>query len=137
MTMRVKKYAATFNIAAILLALFASVRGSVAAEVANIEAAKKEGTVVLYGTAVPQAMDVINKGFEKKYGIRVEYWRASATGVADRALNESRAGRPGFDVVEASRGVQLIMQKAGLFTKFVPPNSDKFPAKFKEKDEIS
>ena len=135
--MRVKKYAATFNIAAILLALFASARGSVAAEVANIEAAKKEGTVVLYGTAVPQAMDVINKGFEKKYGIRVEYWRASATGVADRALNESRAGRPGFDVVEASRGVQLIMQKAGLFTKFVPPNSDKFPAKFKEKDEIS
>jgi iron(III) transport system substrate-binding protein len=82
-------------------------------------------------------MDVINKGFEKKYGIRVEYWRASATGVADRALNEWRAGRPGFDVVEASRGVQLIMQKAGLFTKYVPPSSEKFPAKFKEKDGIS
>jgi iron(III) transport system substrate-binding protein len=124
----------TFSVAAIALLALAAGAG---AQVANSDAAKKEGGVVLYGTAVPQAMDVINKGFEKKYGIRVEYWRASATGVADRALNEWRAGRPGFDVVEASRGVQLIMQKAGLFAKYVPPNSEKFPAKFKEKDGIS
>ena len=122
--------------AAIVLPFLALASGA-GAQAPNVEAAKKEGSVVLYGTAVPQAMDVINKGFEKKYGIRVEYWRASATGVADRALNEWRAGRPGFDVVEASRGVQLIMQKAGLFTKYTPPNAEKFPAKFKEKDGIS
>jgi iron(III) transport system substrate-binding protein len=103
----------------------------------NVDAAKKDGTVAVYGTATPQAMDVINKGFEKQFGIKVEYWRASATGVADRALNEWRADRPGFDVVEASRGVQLIMKKAGLFTKNIPPSADKFPAKFKEKDGIA
>jgi ABC-type Fe3+ transport system substrate-binding protein len=109
----------------------------VLAQPINIDAAKKDGTVVVYGTATPQAMEVINKGFEKKYGISVEYWRASATGVADRALNEWRADRPGFDVVEASRGVQLIMKKAGLFSKNIPPSSEKFPAKFKEKDGIT
>ena len=106
------------------------------AQPANLEAAKKEAAVVVYGTATPQAMDVISKGFEKKYDIKVEYWRASATGVADRALNEWRAERPGFDVVEASRGVQLIMKKAGLFAKNLPPSAEKFPAKFKEKDGI-
>src|SRR5689334_4708639 len=83
------------------------------AQAPNVEAAKKEGSLVLYGTATPQAMEVINKGFEKKYGVRVEYWRASATGVAERATNEWRADRPGFDVIEASRGVQLIMKGAG------------------------
>jgi ABC-type Fe3+ transport system substrate-binding protein len=124
---------------AILLAVFGLLSSSanLPAQSVDIEAAKKEAAVVVYGTATPQAMDVINKGFEKKYGIRVEYWRASATGVAERALNEWRAGRPGFDVVEASRGVQLIMKKAGLFSRYVPPSSEKFPAQFKEKDGIT
>jgi len=109
---------------------------SAQAQPINVESAKKEGAVAVYGTATPQAMDVIIKGFEKKYDIKVEYWRASATGVADRALNEWRAERPGFDVIEASRGVQLIMKKAGLFAKNLPPAAEKFPAKFKEKDGI-
>src|SRR5690348_17472289 len=112
MAMQPNIYAKVWTIAATAVLL---ISGIARAQAPNVEGAKKEASVVLYGTATPQAMDVINKGFEKKYGIRVEYWRASATGVADRALNEWRAGRPGFDVVEASRGVQLIMQKAGLF----------------------
>ncbi len=123
----------------VLVALFCLVApaASALAQPVNVEMAKKDAVVAVYGTATPQAMDSINKGFEKKYGVRVEYWRASATGVAERALNEWRADRPGFDVVEASRGVQLIMKKAGLFAKNVPPSSDKFPARFKEKDGIA
>lgn len=122
-----------------LLALFSLLFfvESVRAQPVNVESAKKEAAVIVYGTVAPQAMDVINKGFEKKYGIRVDYWRGSATKVADRALSEWRVGRPGFDVVEASRGMQLIMTKSGLFSKYAPPSSDKFPAQFKEKDGIA
>ena len=54
------------------------------AQAINIEAAKKEGKVILYGTVVPQAMETIFNSFEKKYGIKVDYWRASANGVAER-----------------------------------------------------
>ena len=104
------------------------------AQPVNIEAAKKEGKVVVYGAQVPQAMEGLHKGFEKKYGIKVEYWRGSSTQVSERALTEWRAGRPGFDVVEGNRGVQLIMRDEGLFTKYIPPSSEKFPAQFKEKD---
>jgi iron(III) transport system substrate-binding protein len=64
----------------------------------------------------------------------VEYWRGSSTQVSERALTEWRAGKPGFDVVEGNRGVQLIMRDDGLFQKYIPPSSEKFPAKFKEKD---
>lgn len=50
------------------------------AQAVNTDAAKKEGKVVLYGTVVPQAMESIFNSFEKKYGIKVDNWRASATG---------------------------------------------------------
>ena len=106
------------------------------AQTVDVEAAKKEGRVVVYGSVVPQAMEGLHGGFEKKYGIKVEYWRGDSTKVMDRALTEWRARRPGFDVVEANRGVQLIMRKEGLFAKFVPPSLEKFPEKFKEKDGL-
>ena len=91
--------------------------GKVSAQQANIEAGKREGKVVVYGSVVPQAMEGLHQAFKKKYGIDVEYWRGSSTQVSERALTEWRAGRPGFDVVEGNRGVQLIMKSEGLFQK--------------------
>lgn len=106
------------------------------AQTVDIEAVKKEGKVVVYGTVIPQVMNVLHKGFEKKYGIKVEYWRASATAVMDRALTETKAGRSAFDVVFAIHGAQLLMKKEGLFSKYVPPSSENFPARFKDKDGV-
>jgi iron(III) transport system substrate-binding protein len=108
--------------------------GDVSAQGINIDAAKQEGKVIVYGAQVPQAMKPLHAAFEKKYSIAVEYWRGSSTQVSERALTEWRAGKPGFDVVEGNRGVQLIMRDEGLFQKFIPVSSEKFPAEFKEKD---
>ena len=66
----------------------------------------------------------------------MEYWRGSSTQVSERALTEWRAGKPGFDVVEGNRGVQLIMRDEGYSKNIVPPSSEKFPAQFKEKDGL-
>ena len=49
------------------------------AQQANVDAGKKEGKVIVYGSVVPQAMDGLHQGFKKKYGIDVEYWRGSST----------------------------------------------------------
>ncbi|HEY2986774.1 MAG TPA: extracellular solute-binding protein [Candidatus Binatia bacterium] len=117
-----------------LSALVALLCSTVYAQPVNVDAAKKEGKIVVYGAQVPQAMEGLHKAFKAKYGIDVEYWRGSSTQVAERALSEFRAGKPGYDVVEGNRGVQLIMRDEGLFTKYVPPSSEKFPAQFKEKD---
>ena len=110
--------------------------GAAFGQQANLEAGKKEGKVVVYGSVVPQAMEGLHRGFKKKYGIDVEYWRGDSTKVSERALTEWRTGRPGFDVVEGNRGVQLIMKSEGLFAKYIPPSSEKFPAKVKEKDAL-
>ena len=109
---------------------------NVSAQAGNVEAAKKEGKVVVYGSVPPQSMEGLHQAFKKKYGIDIEYWRGSSTQVSERALTEWRAGRPAYDVAEGNRGVQLIMKGEGLFQKFIPPSSEKFPARFKEKDGL-
>ncbi len=109
---------------------------SLHAQPIDVEAAKKEGRVVVYGIVPPQSMDKINKPFERKYGISVEYWRAASNKVMDRALTEWRARRPGFDVIDSTHAAQIIMKKEGLFTKYIPPSSEKLPDRFKEKDAL-
>ncbi|HEY3152668.1 MAG TPA: extracellular solute-binding protein, partial [Candidatus Binatia bacterium] len=121
------------EVLAVTVVMFA---GQALGQSANVEAGKKEGKVVVYGSVVPQAMDGLHQAFKKKYGIEVDYWRGSSTQVSERALTEWRAGRPGFDIAEGNRGVQLIMKNEGLFQKFVPPASEKFPAQYKEKDGL-
>jgi iron(III) transport system substrate-binding protein len=106
----------------------------VRAQPVNVEAAKKEGKMVIYGTVVPKVMALIEKGFESKYGIKIEYWRADATKVIDRVLTEWRSGRPGFDVVIGARGALLLGKEENVFAKFVPASAANFPAKFKDAD---
>src|SRR5262245_14577855 len=90
--------------------------------------------VVIYGTIVPQVMTIIEKGFEGKYGLKVEYWRADATKVIDRVLTEWRAAKPGFDLVIGARGALLFGKEENIFAKFVPVNTANFPTKFKDAD---
>jgi iron(III) transport system substrate-binding protein len=122
-----------------ILSLWAVAAFSAAAPVAwgqpvNLDAARREGKVVIYGTIVPQVMSLIEKGFEGKYGVKIEYWRADATKVIDRVLTEWRAGKPGFDLVIGARGALLLGKEENIFAKFVPTNTANFPAKFKDAD---
>jgi iron(III) transport system substrate-binding protein len=104
------------------------------AQPVNVEAAKKEGKLVIYGTIVPKVMALIQKGFEAQYGVKVEYWRGDATKVIDRVLTEWRAGKPNFDVVIGARGPLALGKPEGVFAKYSPPSAANFPAKFKDKD---
>ena len=97
-----------------------------------IEAAKKEGgKVVAYGSLENTAMDPITEAFEKKTGIKMEYFRASATKAMERALTELRAGKATFDVMVNNSGAIEIMRKENIFAKYVSPSASGFP-----KDEI-
>ncbi len=100
----------------------------------DVQAAKKEGKVVIYGTMVPKVMAEIEKGFQAKYGIKIEYWRADATKVIDRVLTESRSGRPAFDVVIGARGAIALGKREHVYAKFSPPSAARFPSKYKDPD---
>ena len=122
--------------AAMLLVLLLALLESLNAQSVNVDAAKKEGKVVVYGTLVPQVMTLIEKGFEAKYGIKIEYWRADATKVIERVVTEWRAGKPGFDVVIGARGPLALGKADGVYAKFSPSSAASFPAKFKDKDGV-
>ncbi|MDP2601840.1 MAG: extracellular solute-binding protein [Deltaproteobacteria bacterium] len=110
--------------------------GELSAQAPDPDAAKKEGKIIVYGTTIPNIMVPIHTNFEKRYGVKVEYWRASATAVTDRATTEWRAGKPGFDVVFAINGTVSLLKKENALAKFAAPAAVKFPAQFKDKDDM-
>jgi iron(III) transport system substrate-binding protein len=118
----------------VMIALLLALPFQVHAQGVSLEAAKKEGKVVVYGTIVPQVMKLIGAGFEAKYGVNIEYWRGDATKVVDRVLTEWRAGRPGFDMVIGARGPLSLAKADGVYAKFTPASAANFPAKFRDKD---
>jgi iron(III) transport system substrate-binding protein len=90
------------------------------------DAAKKEGKVVIYGSLESDTADAVSKAFQKKTGIEVEYWRASATKVMDRAVTEYRAGKPLFDIILTNDNPMQLMQKQGIFAKYDSPSAKEF-----------
>ncbi|MBI4523531.1 MAG: extracellular solute-binding protein [Deltaproteobacteria bacterium] len=91
-----------------------------------LEAAKKDGQIVAYGSLESDVEAAISKAFRKKTGIEVKYWRGSATKVMDRALGEYRAGRPLFDVILTNDNPMQIMWKDGIFAKYDSPAAKDF-----------
>ncbi len=93
-----------------------------------IGAAKKEGgKVVAYGSLEADVLEPSKKVFEKKTGLTLEYWRASATKVMDRAVNEYRAGKPLFDVLFIPSNEARFLLKDGMMVKYLSPAAKDFP----------
>jgi iron(III) transport system substrate-binding protein len=115
------------SIAALLLSLLIPV-GATAQDAKLLEAAKKEsGAIIANGSLESNTVEPIIQAFKKKTGLTVEYWRASATKVMDRALGEFRAGKSVFDVMVNNSGAIQVMKKDGLFAKYISPAAKAFP----------
>lgn len=99
-----------------------------------VEAAKKEGKVVIYGSLESGIMDEVEKAFTKKYGIPIEYFRAASNKTLDRVLTEARAGRVMSDVVVTNRGPMLLLKNEKLFARYVSPQTENFPPELRDPD---
>src|SRR6266849_6321769 len=67
-----------------------------------VQAARKEGSVTVYTSNAADTLKVLRADFEKRYGIRVNAWRASSAKVLHRTVAEKRANRWDFDAVSVS-----------------------------------
>lgn len=101
-----------------------------------VGAAKREGRVVVYGSMESDIFEVIQKIFEGRHGIPVDYFRAASNRVMDRVLTESRAGRPLYDVVLTNRSPMLILKGEGLFGRYVSPSYETYPAATWDRDGV-
>jgi iron(III) transport system substrate-binding protein len=67
-----------------------------------VEAARKEGSLTLYTSNAAPTIRLLSADFEKRYGVRVEAWRASSAKVLQRMAAEKKANRWDFDAVSVS-----------------------------------
>jgi iron(III) transport system substrate-binding protein len=114
------------------LLLFALVfaQSALAQDAKLVAEAKKEGKVVIYGSMETDIFEGIQQGFEKKTGIKVDYWRAAGATVLDRAVSEKRANRVGYDLVLNNAGPMEILLTEGALAKYDSPLARHFPAEF-------
>src|SRR5947208_6200044 len=64
--------------------------------------AKKEGALTLYTSIPEKDMAVLAADFDRRYGVKVNVWRASSVKVLQRAAAEARANRWDFDAAAIS-----------------------------------
>lgn len=109
------------------VALFASTL-TFAQDAKLIDAAKKEsGAIIAYGSMEQAQAEPIIEAFQKKTGLKAEYWRSSATKAMERALTELRAGKALFDVMVNNSGATHLMHKEGILAKYNSPTAKAYP----------
>jgi iron(III) transport system substrate-binding protein len=110
--MNLSRVSRFFISALVMMAVVPSVSAQSFAELASndnpgrhqrlVEAARKEGSLTFYTSIPEQDMAVLSTDFEKRYGIRVNVWRASTLKVVQRLVAEKQANRWAFDAVDIS-----------------------------------
>src|SRR4051794_16272238 len=94
-----------------------------------IAGAKKEGVVNIYSSITVDDMKIISAGFEKKYGVKLQAWRASSESILQRAMVESRGGRFDVDAIETSAAEMESLHRERMLQEVKSPHlADIVPA---------
>jgi iron(III) transport system substrate-binding protein len=93
----------------------------------NMDAAKKEGTVVWYATMNTQDMDATASEFMRTHpGIKIESLRLGSSQLPARIVTEQRGGKFNADVISGDSFQVTQLVGVGAFDKYTPPETDKF-----------
>ena len=93
-----------------------------------VERAKQEGQVVLYTSLAPTDSKPLGEAFEKKYGIKVELWRALSDKVVQRVITEAQGSRHTVDVVETNGPEMEALAQEKLLAEIHSPYLADLPA---------
>jgi iron(III) transport system substrate-binding protein len=95
---------------------------------ALIEAAKKEGSVVVYSTTDAKAAGPLIKDFETLYGIKVEYNDLNSTELYNRVIAESASGQGTADLAWSSApDLQIKLAADKLAATYASPETAALP----------
>ena len=92
-----------------------------------VAGARREGVVVLYTSLAPTESRPLAEAFEKKYGVRVELWRALSDKVVQRVLTEAQARRHAVDVVETNGPEMEMLAREKVLAEFHSPHIEDLP----------
>jgi iron(III) transport system substrate-binding protein len=92
-----------------------------------LQQAKREGTLVVYTSLATKESTPLARAFEKKYGIKVELWRATSDKVVQRSVTEGQARRHVLDVVETNGPEMEMIAREKLLSEFFSPHLAELP----------
>jgi iron(III) transport system substrate-binding protein len=92
-----------------------------------LAAAKKEGTLTFYTSMQTPESGPLSAAFEKKYGIKINLWRATSDQVVQRAVAEARGGRNTMDVVETNAPEVEALGREQVTAEYYSPYFKDFP----------
>jgi iron(III) transport system substrate-binding protein len=90
--------------------------------------AREEGTLTFYTSMATTESGPLAQAFEKKYGVKVQLWRALSENVLQRALTEARGGRRALDVVETNAPEVEALAREQVIAEFDTPHLPDLPA---------
>ncbi|GAA4336713.1 extracellular solute-binding protein [Pigmentiphaga soli] len=86
-----------------------------------LQAARKEGELTLYTVTPGPNSDPIIAAFTRKYGIKVNVWRASSDAVLKRVVTEAQGSRFDVDVIENNTLENEALHREGLLQAVESP----------------
>ena len=96
--------------------------------------AKSEGTVTWYTSLAGDSYKALARAFEAKYsGVRVESYRAGGSELVPRMIEESKARRPVFDVLEITLDSLMVSRANNLLRPYSSPHLARYPDQAREK----
>ena len=99
-----------------------------------VAGAKSEGgKAILYGNISSDHIERLRVDFEKRYGVKLDSYRASGERVANRLLTEARGGKLDADVLAPSNEHMPALIKAGIAGRYFSPERAAFGDIFRDK----
>jgi iron(III) transport system substrate-binding protein len=93
-----------------------------------VAAAKKEGTLTFYTSMQTPESGPLAAAFEKKYGVKVNLWRATSDQVLQRAVTEARGGRHTLDAIEMNAPEMEALAREEVVAEYFSPHVADLPA---------
>lgn len=99
---------------------------------ALVEAAKKEGAVMFYGSDPTEALQSVADAFQKEYGISAKFYRAASLQLMGKFQEEAKADKVQADVLGmAGRENANALVKGGHFARYEAPEAASYPQSFR------
>src|SRR5688572_14640090 len=115
----------------LLLSIVSGLHAQSSQHASLVEGAKKEGRLVWYTSMAIDTSKPLLDAFEKQYPfIKADLVRAGEEQLMTRIMNETRAGKWGFDAVSTSAISVLAERK--ITAPYLSPERDAFMSEFKD-----
>jgi len=82
-----------------------------------LEGARREGELTLYTSLTAASAAKVKADFERRYGVRINLWRASSENILQRVTTEARAGHAEVDVVETNGPEMEAIEREGILQR--------------------